>query len=72
MLGVLAFSAEMIRQHDLRKTRESGHWIELGARRARLRAAGAADGADGGVAVGVDVTGQTADFFYWRTRSPGC
>ena len=27
-LGVLAFSAEMIRQHDIRRDRESGHWLE--------------------------------------------
>jgi hypothetical protein len=69
VLGVLAFSAEMIRQHDLRKDRASGHWLE-----AWIRA---------GIGVlplappvllmvlwrsGEHVTGQTADWFNWQAK----
>lgn len=69
VLGVLAFSAEMIRQHDLRKTRESGHWIESWVR-AGLGCVPLALPMVLMVAwrSGADVTGQTADFFYWRTK----
>jgi hypothetical protein len=69
VLGVLAFSSEMIRQHDLRKDRASGHWVESWVRAALgcvplalpmlLMVAWRS---------GADVTGQTADFFYWRTK----
>lgn len=69
VLGVLAFSAEMIRQHDLRKDRDSGHWIE-----SWLRA---------GVGClplalpmtlmvfwrsGDHVTGRTGDWFNWQAK----
>ena len=69
VLGVLGFSAEMIRQHDLRKDGRSGHWLE-----SWLRA---------GVGVlpialplllmifwrsGEHVTGQTFDWFNWRAK----
>ncbi|WP_241491792.1 hypothetical protein [Sphingomonas endophytica] len=69
VLGVLAFSSELIRQHDRRKDAGSGHWF------ASLIRAGL-----GCVPLalpmllmvawrsGADVTGQTADFFYWRTK----
>ena len=51
VLGVLAFSAEMIRQHDMRRDsdrRELGAWLVQGVvpGRAALPAARAADGAD--------------------------
>ena len=69
VLGVLAFSAEMIRQHDIRKDRQSGHWLESWVR--------------AGIGVlplappmllmalwrsGDHVTGQTADWFNWRAK----
>jgi len=69
VLGVLAFSAEMIRQHDLRRDRRSGHWLESWFRAAL------------GVLPltppmlmmvlwrsGDHVTGQTADWFNWRAK----
>ena len=55
VLGVLAFSAEMIRQHDRARTRVAGRGQldqGVGARRARLPAARAADAADGRLAHG--------------------
>ncbi|WP_294189937.1 hypothetical protein [uncultured Sphingomonas sp.] len=69
VLGVLAFSAEMIRQHDLRKDRQSGHWVESWVR-AGLGCVPLALPMVLMVAwrSGADVTGQTADFFYWRTK----
>ena len=69
VLGVLAFSAEMIRQHDLRKTRTSGHWVQSWVR-AGLGCVPLALPMVLMVAwrSGADVTGQTADFFYWRTK----
>ena len=69
VLGVLGFSAEMIRQHDLRKDGRSGRWFE-----SWLRA---------GIGVlpiapplalmifwrsGAHVTGQTFDWFHWRAK----
>ncbi|WP_019516733.1 hypothetical protein [Sphingomonas sp. Mn802worker] len=69
VLGVLAFSAEMIRQHDLRKDRQSGHWVASWFR-AGLGCVPLALPMVLMVAwrSGADVTGQTADFFYWRTK----
>ena len=69
VLGVLAFSSEMIRQHDLRRDRQSGHWVESWVR----AALGCVPLALPMVLMiawrsGADVTGQTADFFYWRTK----
>lgn len=69
VLGVLAFSAEMIRQHDLRKDRESGHWIASWIR-AGLGCLPLA------LPIllmifwrsGDHVTGQTADWFNWRAK----
>ena len=69
-LGVLCFSAEMIRQHDLRRDVRGGHWIEAWAR--------------AGIGclplalpmalmifwrTGDHVTGQTADWFNWRAKT---
>ncbi|WP_375270999.1 hypothetical protein [Sphingomonas sp.] len=69
VLGVLAFSAEMIRQHDLRKTRQSGHWVASWFR-AGLGCVPLALPMIFMVVwrSGADVTGQTGDFFYWRTK----
>jgi hypothetical protein len=72
VLGVLAFSSEMIRQHDLRTRAEDGtggHWIESWVR-AGLGCVPLALPMLLMVAwrSGDDVTGQTADFFYWRTK----
>ena len=69
VLGVLAFSSEMIRQHDLRGTKASGHWIESWVR-AGLGCVPLALPMVLMIAwrSGADVTGQTADFFYWRTK----
>ena len=69
VLGVLAFSSEMIRQHDLRKDRRSGHWLESWFR-AGLGCVPLALPMVLMVAwrSGADVTGETADFFYWRTK----
>lgn len=68
-LGVLAFSAEMIRQHDLRKDGRGGHWIE-----SWLRAGLACVPLALPIVLmvfwrtGDDVTGQTADWFNWRAK----
>lgn len=70
VLGVLAFSSEMVRQHDLRQRRGWRGWLVAWLR-----------GALGCLPLalpivlmvawrsGSDVTGQTADFFYWRTKA---
>jgi len=70
VLGVLAFSAEMIREHDRRKDAGSGHWIASWFR--------------AGLAcvplalpmllmvfwrTGDHVTGQTTDWFKWRSKA---
>ncbi|WP_246616839.1 hypothetical protein [Sphingomonas yunnanensis] len=74
VLGVLAFSSELVRQHDLRKDRPGqqragGHWLESWVR-AGLGCVPLALPMVLMVAwrSGADVTGQTADFFYWRTK----
>ncbi|MGK6322559.1 hypothetical protein ACMGDM_05685 [Sphingomonas sp. DT-51] len=74
VLGVLAFSSELIRQHDLRKDRPGesgveGHWLQSWIR-AGLGCVPLALPMVLMVAwrSGADVTGQTADFFYWRTK----
>jgi hypothetical protein len=70
VLGVLAFSAEMIRQHDLRKDGRGGHWLE-----SWLRAGlGCLPLALPMVLMvlwrsGEHVTGQTADWFRWRAKT---
>jgi hypothetical protein len=69
VLGVLAFSAEMIRQHDLRKDRASGHWLESWIR----AGLGCIPLALPFVLMiawrsGDHVTGQTADWFRWRWK----
>ena len=70
VLGVLAFSAEMIRQHDLRKDRASGHWLESWMR-AGLGCLPLALPFILMIAwrSGDHVTGQTADWFRWRWKS---
>ncbi|MEH3100368.1 hypothetical protein [Sphingomonas adhaesiva] len=69
VLGVLAFSSEMIRQHDLRRERGNGHWLHSWFR-AGLGCVPLALPMLLMIAwrSGADVTGQTADFFYWRTK----
>ena len=73
VLGVLAFSSELIRQHDLRRDGEAAdrarHWFESWVR-AGLGCVPLALPMVLMVAwrSGADVTGQTADFFYWRTK----
>jgi len=69
VLGVLAFSAEMIRQHDLRKDRASGHWLESWVR-AGLGCLPLALPFIMMIAwrTGDHVTGQTADWFRWRWK----
>ena len=69
VLGVLAFSAEMIRQHDARKDAGSGHWIESWVR----AGLGCLPLALPMVLMvfwrsGDHVTGQTADWFNWRAK----
>ena len=69
VLGVLAFSAEMIRQHDVRKDRSSGHWVESWVR----AGLGCLPLALPFVLMiawrsGDHVTGQTADWFHWRAK----
>ncbi|MEO5867928.1 MAG: hypothetical protein ABIS14_05415 [Sphingomonas sp.] len=69
VLGVLAFSSEMIRQHDLRKDGRGGHWIESWIR----AAVGCAPLALPMVMMvlwrtGDHVTGQTADWFNWHAK----
>ena len=69
VLGILAFSAEMIRQHDRRKDNQSGHWLESWVR--------------AGIGClplalpflmmvlwrsGDHVTGKTMDWFNWRAK----
>jgi hypothetical protein len=69
VLGVLAFSAEMIRQHDARKDAGSGHWIEswvragLGCVPLALPMALMIFWRSGD-----HVTGQTADWFNWQAK----
>ena len=68
-LGVLAFSAEMIRQHDRLKEGHHGHWLESWAR-AGLGCLPLA------VPIafmvfwrsGEHVSGQTADWFNWQAK----
>ncbi|WP_375286177.1 hypothetical protein [Sphingomonas sp.] len=69
VLGVLAFSAEMIRQHDLRKNRQSGHWVESWLR-AGLGCVPLALPMVLMVAwrSGDHVTGETADWFNWHAK----
>ncbi|WP_298675755.1 hypothetical protein [uncultured Sphingomonas sp.] len=70
VLGVLAFSAEMVREHDRRKDAGSGHWVASWFR--------------AGIAcvplalpmllmifwrTGDHVTGQTTDWFDWQAKS---
>ena len=69
VLGVLAFSAEMIRQHDLRKDRRGGHWLEAWVR----AGLGCLPLALPFVMMvlwrsGDHVTGQTADWFNWAAK----
>ncbi|MDQ2891729.1 MAG: hypothetical protein M3R64_01395 [Pseudomonadota bacterium] len=69
VLGVLAFSAEMIRQHDLRKDRASGYWLASWVR----AGLGCLPLALPFVLMiawrsGDHVTGQTADWFHWRAK----
>jgi hypothetical protein len=69
VLGVLAFSAEMIRQHDLRKDGRGGHWLEswfragLGCLPLALPLLLMVFWRSGD-----HVTGQTADWFNWRGK----
>lgn len=69
VLGVLAFSAEMIRQHDLRKDGRGGHWLESWVR-AGLGCLPLALPMLFMVLwrSGDHVTGQTADWFDWRFK----
>ncbi|RDE07288.1 hypothetical protein [Sphingomonas aracearum] len=69
VLGVLAFSAEMIRQHDIRKDRQSGHWFESWVR----AGLGCLPLALPMVLMvlwrsGEHVSGQTADYFNWQGK----
>jgi hypothetical protein len=69
VLGVLAFSAEMIRQHDLRKGRRIRDWAEAWVR----AGAGCLPLALPLVLMifwrsGDHVTGQTADWFKWTIK----
>ena len=69
VLGVLAFSAEMIRQHDIRKDREGGHWLEswvragLGCLPLALPMALMILWRSGD-----HVGGQTGDWFNWQAK----
>ena len=69
VLGILGFSAEMIRQHDLRKDGRSGHWLE-----SWLRAGlGCLPLAPPVLLMafwrsGEHVTGQTFDWFHWEAK----
>ena len=68
-LGVLGFSAEMIRQHDLRKDGRSGHWVESWWR----AGLGVVPLAPPLVLMafwrsGAGVTGDTFDWFNWRAK----
>ncbi len=69
VLGVLAFSAEMIRQHDIRKDAGSGHWVESWIR----AGLGCVPLALPMLLMifwrsGDHVTGQTADWFNWQAK----
>lgn len=69
VLGVLAFSAEMIRQHDARKDAGSGHWFESWVR----AGLGCVPLALPMILMifwrsGDHVTGQTADWFNWQAK----
>ena len=74
VLGVLAFSAEMVRQHDLRRDRRADgggdHWLEAWVR-AGLGCLPLALPMVLMVAwrSGDHVTGQTADWFNWRAKA---
>jgi hypothetical protein len=69
-LGVLAFSAEMIRQHDLRKDGRGGHWFEswvragLGCVPLALPIALMVLWRSGN-----HVSGQTTDWFDWHAKA---
>ena len=69
VLGILAFSAEMIRQHDVRKDRQSGHWLGswvragIGCLPLALPFAMMVLWRSGD-----HVTGQTMDWFNWRAK----
>jgi hypothetical protein len=69
VLGVLGFSAEMIRQHDLKKDGRGGHWLE-----SWLRAAlGCLPLAPPVLLMalwrsGAHVSGETFDWFNWRAK----
>ena len=69
VLGMLAFSAEMIRQHDARKDAGSGRWVESWVR----AGLGCVPLALPMVLMifwrsGDHVTGQTADWFNWQAK----
>ncbi|OWK27952.1 hypothetical protein [Sphingomonas dokdonensis] len=69
VLGVLAFSAEMIRQHDARKDAGSGHWVQSWIR----AGLGCVPLALPMILMifwrsGDHVTGQTADWFNWQAK----
>ena len=69
VLGILAFSAEMIRQHDLRKDGRGGHWLESWTR----AAIGCLPLALPFLMMvlwrsGDHVTGKTMDWFNWRAK----
>ncbi|MCU6454862.1 hypothetical protein LPN01_12310 [Sphingomonas sp. A2-49] len=69
VLGILAFSAEMIRQHDLRKDGHGGHWLEswvragIGCLPLALPFAMMVLWRSGD-----HVTGKTMDWFNWRAK----
>ena len=68
-LGVLAFSAEMIRQHDLRKDRQGGHWLESWVRAALGCLPLALPMALMVLwRTGDHVSGQTGDWFNWQAK----
>jgi hypothetical protein len=69
VLGVLAFSAEMIRQHDARKDAGSSHWVQSWIR----AGLGCVPLALPMILMifwrsGDHVTGQTADWFNWQAK----
>lgn len=69
VLGILAFSAEMVRQHDLRKDGRGGHWLESWTR----AAIGCLPLALPFLMMvlwrsGDHVTGKTMDWFNWRAK----
>ncbi len=69
VLGVLAFSAEMVREHDRRKDAGSGHWVASWFR-AGLHCAPLALPMLLMVfwRTGDHVTGQTTDWFNWQAK----